>query len=151
MKNRQPESKYILLLWQYYTAWISSSKNICKVNTELALKPTDSDPVRITALERKSRSKSTLKQEMILRFFDKINSFFWSHLKRTLCLPKYWLFVLSPPEFSSEEEHWLLSTQPILQTLLGNKRFWRTGKRKKVSLWRTHAHFNVIPFLSIHH
>ena len=56
---------------KYYTAKISSSKNTCEVFTELVLKPTESDPVRITALERKSRSKSKLKPEMILRLFEK--------------------------------------------------------------------------------
>ena len=154
LKNRQPESNYILLLWQgfeiLYCIDIFIQKHLRSFHWA-CFEAHRKWPCEDNSFRKEKSVKIKVETRNDFEIVWKIHSFIWTDLKRNLCLPKYWLFVLSPPEFSSEEEHWLLSTQPILQTLPRNKRFWRTRKWKKSPLLITPAQFNDIPFLSIHH
>ena len=115
LKNRQPESNYILLLWQgfeiLYCIDIFIQKHLRSFHWA-CFEAHRKWPCEDNSFRKEKSVKIKVETRNDFEIVWKIHSFIWSDLKRNLCLPKYWLFVLSPPEFSSAQrstDYFLLS------------------------------------------
>ena len=106
LKNRQPESNYILLLWQgfeiLYCIDIFIQKHLRSFHWA-CFEAHRKWPCEDNSFRKEKSVKIKVETRNDFEIVWKIHSFIWSDLKRNLCLPKYWLFVLSPPEFSSAQ------------------------------------------------
>ena len=103
-------------------------KTFAKLTLSLLWSPqtlSDSDPVRITALERKSRSKSKLKPEMILKLFEEKKQF---HLisSETKSLFAKILIVCSLSSRVFVCRGALITFYSANHPNVAKKRFWRT-------------------------